>query len=471
MMKIDIPAWPLPVVRVTSALLVAADYQSMSLRLDGVADRLFKKDGTVQVMACRWSKHQKFENLPLRSYEDLCAYVIIDQEHTRSSLDITHNAMKVLLSSFSAFPQLANALPEFAASDIPIQGSRTFFHTECSISRLEGSSDHLCMLLKYIEPNRNFSDPIPWSIRQQLLHQSIDACTLREHCVVIRPSEAFKASIIDQFMQRGNVSTHWTNLPVVLVGSLNAHWSAYVRFLDKEIWDIDKSIDFTNPFSETPGEANFRSLPRTKQYHDLLIRARHALKANIHVLRLLLKESIKRLTLESKASRELFADHYTTLDSIVNDVIEESCDLVEYLETLKLRVDRITEAIRDSIALRNTHHAAVESQNMKRLTVKSVQEARTVKAIALVTLVYLPATFIATFLGINGINIQQTDTGVLHIEADAQVILYFALTVPLTSVTLLLWWAWEKWSRLRRGETGSMDPQPARPWKAHVSPV
>ncbi|KAL1599635.1 hypothetical protein SLS60_007438 [Paraconiothyrium brasiliense] len=303
--------------------------------------------------------------------------------------------MKVLLSKISAFPQLANALPEFGASDVPTQGSRTFFNSEHSLGTKWSGSHEFYVLLKYVEPNGNKSDPIPWSIRQQLFYQSFDASCMMENCVTIRPSQSFRRKIIDQFMETSGVSCHWTNLPMVLVGSLNAHWSAYARFLEEEIWKVDKSIGFTDPFSETLGEANFRTLSETKQYYDLLVRAQHALNSNIRVLQLLLKESIKRFSQERETSGEQFFAHYTILEGVTNDVIEESYGLVAYFDSLKVRLCRTTEAIRDSITLRSTYHAAVESQNMKRLTQKSVQEARTVKAIALVTLVYLPATFVA----------------------------------------------------------------------------
>jgi len=303
--------------------------------------------------------------------------------------------MSVLLSHISAFPQLANALPEFTASDVPFHGSRTFFEAKSS---LENSPDELYMLLKYIEPNNNTTDPIPYSIRQQLLYQSVSTS---ETCLALRPSAAFKARVVDEFMARGGHTSHWTNMPALLVGSLPAHWSAYARFLDEKVWSLDKSINFTDPFTSTLGEANCTSLPTTKAYHDLLLRASHALKANVRILTLLAAESAKRIKLENKPE---CSTHYTALESIIHAVSQEFQGLLEYIDVLKQRLDRITEAIRDSIAIRNTLHAAIESQNMKRLTLKSVHEARTVKAIAMVTLVYLPATFVAVrlplFLGL-----------------------------------------------------------------------
>jgi hypothetical protein len=144
--------------------------------------------------------------------------------------------METLLLHVSAFSQVANVLPEFTATDHPIAGSRAFFGAKHFDSMVHNFTDELYVLFNYAEPNGNDSDPIPWSIRQQFLYQSFNSEYLRERCITIRPSGAFRGRIVEEFVQRGGVPCHWTNLLLLLVGSLPAHWSAYIRFLDKKIW-------------------------------------------------------------------------------------------------------------------------------------------------------------------------------------------------------------------------------------------
>jgi hypothetical protein len=151
--------------------------------------------------------------------------------------------METLLLHVSAFPQVLTAIPEFTATDLPKAGSRTFFGAKCFDGTISRFTDELYILLNYAEPNRNSSDPIPWSIRRQLLYQSFDAVSLREKSITIRPSEAFKSRITEELMQRDGIPCHWTNLPLLLVGSLPAHWSPYARFLDKKIWYLVSLID------------------------------------------------------------------------------------------------------------------------------------------------------------------------------------------------------------------------------------
>ena len=109
--------------------------------------------------------------LPLPSCP-LILISLIDQEHTKSSLDITQDSLNLLLNHLSAFPQLGFALPAFAASDTPIHEGRTSFHVRDTVSPSGTPLFELCMLLKYVEPNGNKADPIPFSIRQELLYQN-----------------------------------------------------------------------------------------------------------------------------------------------------------------------------------------------------------------------------------------------------------------------------------------------------------
>lgn len=252
------------------------------------------------------------------------------------------------------------------------------------------------MLLKYVEPNGNKSDPIPYSVRQQLLYQGLDTARNLETIVLFRSSTTLQRRITEEFHGYWGNAAHWTNLPLLAVSTLTSHWAEYCRFLDEGVWKIDKSSTHTNPFLPSLGEANFKTLQVTQKYHDLLTRGVHVLHNNLRVLLSLSRESQKRKSIEHDNSD--FAECYKALDGALEDTAEDLAGFVKHMELIHTRLSRITESIRDLIALRSSHHAATETENMRRLTAQSTREARTVKAIALVTLIYLPATFVAVSL-------------------------------------------------------------------------
>jgi hypothetical protein len=146
--------------------------------------------------------------------------------------------MKMLLSHLCAFPQLAKTLIEFTVSETPIHGPRGFLTTSPRTVSSDCVVEELAMLLKYVEPNGNSSDPIQWSIRQQLLFQSRNNKSWNEKYLLIRPSAAFRSRIIDEFMHRGGIACHWTNLPQLLISSLPAHWQSYIKSIDEKIWHL-----------------------------------------------------------------------------------------------------------------------------------------------------------------------------------------------------------------------------------------
>lgn len=104
----------------------------------------------------------------------------------------------------------------------------------------------------------------------------------------------------------------------------------------------DKSSTFTNPFSQTLGEANFKTLQLTQRYHDLLTRATHVLKDNIRILESLSKEAEKQKTLENGG----FVEQYELLEITIDDVMLELNSFINHLGLIRARLDRITEAVR-----------------------------------------------------------------------------------------------------------------------------
>ncbi|KAF2792422.1 hypothetical protein K505DRAFT_350626 [Melanomma pulvis-pyrius CBS 109.77] len=459
MVSKKIPTWPCRKAGNTKSTVNLIDYEGVRTVIDGISNKLFRQDGTVELLICRWSEKEKLRPTPIFSYDELDSYLLIDQEHTKSSLDITKDGLNLLLDRLDAFPHLGPALPAFAASDIPVHEGKTAFNARCSISTAGNPSFELCILLKYVEPNGNKSDPIPYSVRQELLYQNLDAERKLEAVVLFRASTTLKRRITDEFHGRSDYPGHWTNVPVLAVSTLSSHWAEYCKFLDEGIWKIDKSSTHTNPFLPSLGEANFNTLQATQKYHDLLTRAVHVLQNNIRVLSSLSRESKKRKTLENDMI-SVSLEYYTVLDAAIEDAKEDLEAFIKHLELIQARLSRITEGIRDSIALRSSHHAAVETQNMRALTTQSIREARTVKAIALVTLIYLPATFVATFLGMNTLEVKNQSRGRLNVAVDPELWIYLALTIPLTLCTLAAWWGWEWWSRRNQKESVGVS------WKA-----
>lgn len=106
---------------------------------------------------------------------------------------------------------------------------------------------------------------------------------------------------------------------------------------------------------------------------------------------------------------------------------------------------------------------------MIRLARASASDSNTMKAITILTMVFLPATFVCSLFstgffdfGNDGGSGGTTTSGSSggggqqHIRVAGQFWIYFAVTIPLTVVVLGICAAWLVWSGRRADENGEM---------------
>jgi hypothetical protein len=60
MAQCKVPVWPRSTNRATEHRLSPFDHQSTTAHLNSVASKLFKQDGTVEILACQWSKDRTY---------------------------------------------------------------------------------------------------------------------------------------------------------------------------------------------------------------------------------------------------------------------------------------------------------------------------------------------------------------------------------------------------------------------------
>jgi hypothetical protein len=85
---------------------------------------------------------------------------------------------------------------------------------------------------------------------------------------------------------------------------------------------------------------------------------------------------------------------------------------------------------------------------MMNLTNRTILEAQTVRTITLIALIFLPASFTATFLAMGYIHVESLSGG-MKISVAPEIWFYLAITAPLMTVTFFVWWMWELWLRRR----------------------
>jgi hypothetical protein len=114
---------------------------------------------------------------------------------------------------------------------------------------------------------------------------------------------------------------------------------------------------------------------------------------------------------------------------------------------LQKRIHGVLNLLADTLEMRNHKQLARKNDHLVHLQRENVEDSDTVQIITVVTLMYLPASFVATLFGMNlfGFN---PDTAHIRIAKDFW--LYVAVMLPLTFVTVFYWYVRTKKSRAER---------------------
>ncbi|GAB7325313.1 hypothetical protein MBLNU13_g09364t1 [Cladosporium sp. NU13] len=105
------------------------------------------------------------------------------------------------------------------------------------------------------------------------------------------------------------------------------------------------------------------------------------------------------------------------------------------VQLIHAQLDAAVLTIRDLISLRNAH----TTENM---TARTILEARSVRIIALVTMFFLPPTFVSGFLDMGYIAVTR-DGWRLNTSTEPGLMLYLCITVPLVMAVVGCWICWD----------------------------
>ncbi|KAE8449686.1 hypothetical protein EG329_007461 [Mollisiaceae sp. DMI_Dod_QoI] len=347
----------------------------------------------------------------------------------------------------------------------------------------------LCYILKYVEMDAGSSSLVPWSIRQMVIYQKLDMNTQETTCIIIQPSADVrrrKDEVAESTKSCQDLSEHWTSLHSLLLGTLNRNWASYLKCLDIEVEKLHTSFH-----SATVPKIGVADMQRVSKLVDLLFRFTHVSKLNMEVFHMLLKESKRREVFD----KEDFCWRYRALEWAIDSSQSETKLLCDHGELVLSRANNVASMVslilpfdRSSnrqliLQLRNIL-AIEDSQKMQEIVLNTKRsesntipnisprlsrdveqdtltsmshnrDARSMRTITLVTLLYLPLIFTSTFLSMGFIHVTSSHSG-LTVKADDGMWFYLALTLPLLVVTIGVWYIWE-WRARRRLRAGDIE--------------
>ncbi|KAH8796953.1 hypothetical protein F5882DRAFT_22088 [Hyaloscypha sp. PMI_1271] len=408
--------------------------------------------------------------------DPLCRFIYLYAENSREPLKLSLRMLLRILSYHQVMPIYIDFLSVFGSQAEPRDLRFSGFREQNLIKEpargpqveflgRSGRQFQLCYNLKasnYISLPETKLREQEWSIRQAAIHHQFDVETGASLWIVTKGDKEIKNRIEDMNGVDGRPEDRDFSSPEnCFRRTLDAHlvcchwsvedWRWYVRWLEESI-DRATAVVFA-PRNRSVPRHHFE--PKDVQYvqsHEEKINvAIMILEANVNVLKSL-KEFYKNL-LNDKS----FPWRDTCKDDIM--AFSEQVKVMAYdLEMQISRAKLLVKIIGDRKALVLQHLQAQGTEKMEDLTtsmhelgIMAQKEAIAMRIITVVTVIFLPATFVSTFFSTDIVKYQ--NGGGFSMAALEN---WFEVTIPLTFVTLVLCYIFFKKSsrsklqRLRR---------------------
>ncbi|KAF8537920.1 hypothetical protein BDD12DRAFT_911130 [Trichophaea hybrida] len=488
--EFESPQWPIPCWRTGAATKDQpfevdhyTDFAALQGKLAAQTGRLFAAIN-MKLEACVVNYHATTPS-EIQSLEQLSTYLkqlIIrvsaeaDPELQSSStifclyqsnrwgrLKISEAAAKTLLSHLETFPPFLEVLQNFGMTKGPQnEGWGCMYGAITEPSAGEHDFTFECAyILRYPKLHDRPGSMDPWSVRQIGLYQKYTTLSKRGTYIILEPSSDLQRRLREVCKpgthEVKDFLSHWTSFHLLCLGSLEGNWQQYINFLHEQVESIDNVVRFSslNPQRDEAylpkAEVTFQDMQRLQYFSDKLLRASHVLKTNISTLAAIAEESNKAQMLEDSTQSR----RYTMLHKALSTKSREFGFILENTQSLCKRTERMTTVLRDAIALQDNQTmkdlarlSSQESDIMLRLTRDSIREAKAMKTITFVALVYLPASFTAAFCSMGYIKVQSLEGGI-SLAVSREMWFYMAMTLPLMLFTMTAWFCWERWSARR----------------------
>ncbi|KIX95278.1 uncharacterized protein Z520_09195 [Fonsecaea multimorphosa CBS 102226] len=355
--------------------------------------------------------------------------LMLSEASMRSILRHVH-VFPPFLKHLTAFGEKEFACDEgFAAYDI-----REHFH---GLPQRQGIET--CFLWKYMQRDDGNAQH-PWTIRQALVYQKFSCLTRTSTNIFIRaPSQVtnhLKHNFTASSESRASTVAEWLGVQRVWMSCGTEDWRQALNYYDEQITKLFDVLVMFSIETETAGDSKkvqqcISSMKELTHLVDQLLRISHVLSLNFNIIACMMNAARR---FESEDRRDAFLVFAETIQL-------EYSFLRHLVGSLLARGNNLSRQLGDIIAFRNSelnnriaNVTSASTAAVVELTSKSSHEARIVKVLTIVALIYVPASFAADFLQMGYVSVDQDRN--FHIVASMDVWLWVIIAFPLILLAL-----------------------------------
>jgi Mg2+ and Co2+ transporter CorA len=374
----------------------------------------------------------------------------IRQLNSYSPLNITYSLFETLLELKKVTPQFKDYVTymgerrrEVEISPPKLRWRRAL---PCSLSHITNAVE--CMYgLRYVELNGRGDLERPtsrWSLRQTVVHNSPSRSELPASWIFITLSRVAE-SRLNEYLPRCAMKSACSAFGVHLLihDTAIANWRPYLIDVAAEIDQHASRLLGASPDNQGP-----IGMQDCGERQDLLVLDRALLNALVVV----------KSTADNVRTLGEFHSYVRNMDgeddcreeacfSIIEEQLRELEQISGRIDALRAELQSITNLLSSFLDLSSgfalqalAKESGKESERTRVLTQKSTQDAAAVKVLTILTLIYLPATVVSNFFSTSFVKAASGDPGHIAISKDWWILV--AASVPLTILTLYIWYVW-----------------------------
>ncbi|KAF4629741.1 hypothetical protein G7Y89_g8405 [Cudoniella acicularis] len=361
----------------------------------------------------------------------------ISQQYSLAPLNISKSALLKICSRYQVSPEFLDVVYGFGDKKV----SADEVHESGSYNGFVGSNYEISYQLRYMENNKRLHGD-PWSLRQTgVYHQysGFGTDNVKNLWILLHPiKESIAYKRLDQAtfseLRVHEMEFDPMRLHLLVFSSYIDNWRLYLHDITRQFLVLEDKLMTTELRDR---ELNFETLQTLSHLAGKLIPIPAILEASARTI-VSIREMNKRLASFDREP-ELSQEELLRIAKTGHSLQATESRLQSYLasfQVLHARIENLKKFLADGLNLQNQDIAAEANGLLLTLTKDTVDDSATVRLVTLVTLIFLPASFISSLLGTN---LFAFDPNTTNFEISRQFWIWVVTTVPLTLLTIGYW--------------------------------
>ncbi|KAE9367220.1 hypothetical protein N431DRAFT_495515 [Stipitochalara longipes BDJ] len=298
--------------------------------------------------------------------------------------------------------------------------------------RPDGSYDIQCCY-QYVEETGPES-AINWVVRQTGIYHHYRPATEQNILIFLHPRRDSPLELQIQSMVkkwgRDTPSQRWSLAHMSLFACYASGWRWYLKSLSSKVNQMaaqSLSLDYSKNEDYACGFGLFQQMHLLE---DKILCVAPRLTSALDTIHSL--QGLHQRWSKNDLNGELIGEQLRTLETQFRGVLAG-------IDMLEKRTGQLVKLLSAALSIKRQSSAVKVNQGIWLLARDSAGDSAAVRVITILTLVYLPASFTATLLGMNLFAFKGSDSNSSSFSISPKFWIFIAIAVPLTGVTLGAW--------------------------------